>query len=1304
MRKTVALGGVGLSALIAGQSADAEMIVDAHSDLRGDLHIPGDIGTFNGKPDKLKGSVPVNFTPPKAGATLEWVQNNGADLKEVNVNGVGRAPTVKFTMYHEGGGISVGSGAFIGNSTILSVAHNFLGSHKGTKISRVTATVGSNSEVGHNWEPTSGYTFDIPLTDIHFIDKAGYLKGLEDDSETAPVDISIVRSPIPFQFIVNQLKKQNVDMGTYKPLELVDEAEIDRINKISNDVSGEHIHINGYPAANEADQKYFNPRLKQGRLYEIDTTIHDVINYAMHPTVGVVRSARLRNSTLGGMSGSSMRNADNKVFGIHQAATPRNDKTDKDPNLTANWRAYEMLLNRHHYNWIKELMGDQELKGFTEYEGKRYYFDENGTFFYNTTKAIKDGKKGWRNFKFDETGVATDIGAAEDPTKPVVTTKTEKIKFKTEYIDDPEMMVGEEHIDQEGEDGEELITSSQVGNAEPTVTKKVTKPVKNKIIRRGTKSVTSRKEKIPFKIEYIDDPEMVVGEEHIDQEGEDGEELITSSKVGNAEPTVTKKVTKPVKNKIIRRGTKSVTSRKEKIPFKIEYIDDPELPLGEEHIVQDGEDGEKEITITANGDGKSDTVEKILKEPKKKIIRKGSNNQTRRTEKIPFKTREIDDEDLAEGVRIVQQKGVEGIREFVTTIKAGQKGADGSATNSLNFATKAGTKTATNNETKPLTLVAVIDYSSSYGNKIDGTVAQLRAVIERSLTNADSKVIFQNYVNNHDSSYSTNATGSFSSIAMSKDQALQVLDHLGRGQKLFAALDAVDSSLRYKGNTREFEAIAEEVAPKDTDISVLQFTDEWVDNEDIDESFAAWAKRRAKTFMSVVNPKGRQGQGEPISIRSMKRVGHPNIYDLTGKSDTVAIDEIVRQFSETGTTKVTTVKGEDQTAHIQIGGNGVTVTKATLDGKDLPIVDGKVDVTKKLPDGNHKVEYEATGDGTLNGKVDVDGKESDKKTDTLKRVADIPGSSNTTDKILREPVEEIIRVGVAGEKVEVRKEPIPFLTEIVEDENLPDGEERVTVEGMVGELEFRTTYKTVRGKVVGEPIRVDEFIVKHMRTKIVHRGVKGSVTETEHVKIPYTTKIVKDPTMLKGERKIVQTGKDGNRDITRTWTTWRKRKIGDPQVSEAITTPMVEEIIHVGTREDIMEVNYDFLSYNKVTGDKSVDGMRGSRALFDFYSLAEGKRVGESRSTMHLLRMPVNEVAGNKSEKKPAISVRRTFSLPPEYVSKPRSVVEPYSGTIKPSALSILRRTHQQAALELTTNEAVTRLYSSLKSLSVKRW
>ncbi len=39
------------------------------------------------------------------------------------------------------------------------------------------------------------------------------------------------------------------------------------------------------------------------------------------------------------------------------------------------------------------------------------------------------------------------------------------------------------------------------------------------------------------------------------------------------------------------------------------------------------------------------------------------------------------------------------------------------------------------------------------------------------------------------------------------------------------------------------------------------------------------------------------------------------------------------------------------------------------------------------------------------------------------------------------------------------KEPIPFVTEIIEDESMMEGG-KVTVEGMIGEKETLTTYKT----------------------------------------------------------------------------------------------------------------------------------------------------------------------------------------------------------------------------------------------------
>ena len=106
-------------------------------------------------------------------------------------------------------------------------------------------------------------------------------------------------------------------------------------------------------------------------------------------------------------------------------------------------------------------------------------------------------------------------------------------------------------------------------------------------------------------------------------------------------------------------------------------------------------------------------------------------------------------------------------------------------------------------------------------------------------------------------------------------------------------------------------------------------------------------------------------------------------------------------------------KGEDQTAKITIGGDGVTVTKAVLKGgnvnEELAVKDGKVDFSKKVPDGDYTISYNFTGVGTVTASVLLDGKEAAKKMDSLKneggavtadfRTVDgkeIPGKSNVT--------------------------------------------------------------------------------------------------------------------------------------------------------------------------------------------------------------------------------------------------------------------------------------------------------------------
>ena len=186
-----------------------------------------------------------------------------------------------------------------------------------------------------------------------------------------------------------------------------------------------------------------------------------------------------------------------------------------------------------------------------------------------------------------------------------------------------------------------------------------------------------------------------------------------------------------------------------------------------------------------------------------------------------------------------------------------------------------------------------------------------------------------------------------------------------------------------------FEEIVDRITKLTDTISVIQYTDGWMDKgkpEEMDRSFATWAKGRAKTFMSVVN-RNQVTDNDTNSMRSIEQMtalGHPNIYDMTGKDANVVTDEVVRRFMETATVRVKAVKGENQTAHIVLGGDGVTVTKAVLKGggsdKQLTIRDGKVDVSEKLPDGNYTVEFAATGNGNLKYQITIDGNNAIDKT------------------------------------------------------------------------------------------------------------------------------------------------------------------------------------------------------------------------------------------------------------------------------------------------------------------------------------
>ena len=478
-----------------------------------------------------------------------------------------------------------------------------------------------------------------------------------------------------------------------------------------------------------------------------------------------------------------------------------------------------------------------------------------------------------------------------------------------------------------------------------------------------------------------------------------------------------------------------------------------------------------------------------------------ANRDVKRTP-IPFKTIYEEDAKLEAGLKRVRVKGVEGFKEVITSTSPDVAAIPGKGNGVLNFTTKAPISENTENQIEPLTTVHVYDYSSSYAGKVKDSLRLSKKIIEAN-KNENSKHILQLYPDNYSqTSYHAwtksklTGTQGISSKLLTKKEALEVIDKLLKinspsekdatyqnyGQYFQGMADAL-GSYRYidesKNEVVPFEEIVTSlVKPTDT-VSVIQYTDGWMDSgkvEVMDKSFAEWAKKRAKTFMSVVNRNQvtENDTNSMQSINQMRELGHPNIYDATGKDPKVVDAEVIKQFMETATVKVTAKKGEDQTAKITIGGDGVKVLTAKLKGatnKDLLIKDGRVDVSEKLADGSYTVEFTAEGNGTVTAKVAVEGKDVDTKTVTLKETAGKKGTS-TSDEKVTPAVDEVIQVGT---KPKVEKEKIPYQTIEEKDPTLAEGERKVKVKGVEG-LKTTTTSYTLDKKTgeVKPSVKVDE--------------------------------------------------------------------------------------------------------------------------------------------------------------------------------------------------------------------------------------
>ena len=379
-------------------------------------------------------------------------------------------------------------------------------------------------------------------------------------------------------------------------------------------------------------------------------------------------------------------------------------------------------------------------------------------------------------------------------------------------------------------------------------------------------------------------------------------------------------------------------------------------------------------------------------------------------------------------------------------------------------------KSTTELSYKPLDLLLVMDGSGS----INDTKAKMMFEIYASLLKTlpeDTKVSIAIYGTNRATSYESEGPA-YDAGPMTVAEALGLIQPLADNfaplpQDLVRAIGA--SGKGNGGNHRPYETwFASNLRP-DAVHSVLQITDEWIDYEEIDGSFAAWAKANAKTFMSVIM----YPNNNTTSYRQMTNAGHPNIYVTGGKDIGTITQEVNSQFTRTATEKVTKPK----TTINVVPEQGLTLKEVKLvspDGKEevLPIQGNKVNVVKDLPkDGDWTVKVKADGLVHENRKVVT--------------TVSVGGKEVGKNEILFEGCNDDVK----GKDEERTKVNIDFKTNYIEDKDLPFGTEKVIKDGVIGIKEIIKTWNTVNGKRVGEP-KIVENMLQGVIDKVIARGIQ----------------------------------------------------------------------------------------------------------------------------------------------------------------------------------------------------------------------
>ena len=359
---------------------------------------------FGPTPARNKSSKNILDDLPKDNP-FKYVHGDGSDLRPMAPDAYGRAATVQLYMRHADGQYTVGTGAFVGNRTILTVGHNFLKSgldNTTNDITDVWFVVGSNSAFkfegpkgNYRIVPTSGTMYHVDKSQLRFFNQQGYSSNLSDrkDKVLWENDVAAIQIKDPFPILAKKQGLKNDEVLRIAPLD-----ELLQFN--SSPVNTRNVVINGYPGN-------FTPGTK-----EAGTLKNAIVGGVQYRAASVIANKppyiskgadldsgslfEFKNTAVGGMSGSSVLNEKGNVVGTYNFSTG---------GSTPDGVAGGVLFSKAHHTWITNLVKENTATGWYDLDGTRYYLGEDGNIVKNKTLVI-DG----HIWSFDGEGRPTDKG------------------------------------------------------------------------------------------------------------------------------------------------------------------------------------------------------------------------------------------------------------------------------------------------------------------------------------------------------------------------------------------------------------------------------------------------------------------------------------------------------------------------------------------------------------------------------------------------------------------------------------------------------------------------------------------------------------------------------------------------------------------------------------------------------------------------------------------------------------------------------------------------------------------------------